>query len=113
LKAMLFAAVHEPVCGLALPLAGPSDQADSPHPSFREGHHSTWVELELPPIGIDPERLSCCCRGWLPGPPELGAIDPYAVHDDGQPTGPVRDASAAHVAMNCERSRDRRVPYGL
>src|SRR6476619_4422947 len=27
--------------GLALPLAGPSDLADSPHPSSREGHHST------------------------------------------------------------------------
>ena len=27
--------------GLALPLAGPSDRADSPHPSSREGHHST------------------------------------------------------------------------
>ena len=26
--------------GLALPLAGPSDLADSPHPSSREGHHS-------------------------------------------------------------------------
>ena len=27
--------------GLASPLAGPSDRADSPHPSSREGHHST------------------------------------------------------------------------
>jgi len=27
-------------------------------------------------------------RPWLtPGPPERGAIDPYAVHDDGQPAG--------------------------
>ena len=25
----------------ALPVAGPSDRADSPHPSSREGHHST------------------------------------------------------------------------
>ena len=25
----------------ALPMAGPSDRADSPHPSSREGHHST------------------------------------------------------------------------
>ena len=25
----------------ALPLAGPSDRTDSPHPSSREGHHST------------------------------------------------------------------------
>jgi len=35
--------------GLALPLAGPSDQADSPHPSSREGHHSTagWISSYL------------------------------------------------------------------
>src|SRR5262249_10289280 len=45
-----------------------------------------WVDLEFPPIGFDPERLSCYCCGWLlPGPPELGAINPYAVPDDGQP----------------------------
>src|SRR5262249_59178145 len=50
-----------------------------------------WVDLDFPPIGLDPERLSSCCRGWLPGPPELGAIDPYAVHDDGQPTGQGHD----------------------
>src|ERR671919_2469846 len=30
-----------------------------------------WVELEFPPIGVDPARLSCCC-GLFPGPPELG-----------------------------------------
>src|SRR5262245_33273265 len=50
-----------------------------------------WVDLEFPPIGFDPERLSCGCRGWLAGPPELGAIDPDAVHDDGQPTGQCHD----------------------
>src|SRR5258706_1858628 len=37
-------------------------------------------------LGFDPERFSCCCRGLLPGPAELGAIHPYAVHDHGQPT---------------------------
>src|ERR1022692_1756037 len=43
-----------------------------------------WVELEFPPIAFDPARLSCrCC---FPGPTELGAINPYAVHDHGQPT---------------------------
>src|SRR5258706_13641007 len=41
------------------------------------------VELEISPIGFDPERFSCCCRGLLPGPPELGTINPDAVHDDG------------------------------
>src|SRR5215472_14098457 len=50
-----------------------------------------WVDLEFSPIGFDPERFSCCCPGWLPDPPELGAIDPYAVHDDGQPTGQGHD----------------------
>src|SRR5258708_3387938 len=42
-----------------------------------------WVELELPPIGFDPERSSCGCRGLLPCPPELGAVNPYSVHDHG------------------------------
>jgi len=40
------------------------------------------VDLELSPIGFDPERFSCCCRGWPLGPPEIGAINPYTVHDD-------------------------------
>jgi hypothetical protein len=43
------------------------------------------VELGFSPIGFDPERFSCCCRGLLPGPPELGAVNPDAVHDHGQP----------------------------
>src|ERR1700756_5685204 len=34
------------------------------------------------PIGFNPERFSCCCR-VLPGPPELGAVNPYSVHDHG------------------------------
>ena len=46
-----------------------------------------WVDFEFSPIGFDPERFSCCGRGRLPGPPELGAINPYAVHADGQPAG--------------------------
>src|SRR6202790_1441358 len=29
------------------------------------------AELWFSPIGFDPERFSCCCRGLLPGPPEL------------------------------------------
>src|SRR5262245_16636703 len=61
---------------------GPSGHANSPHPSSREGHHSTTaVELECPPIGLDLARLSCRCGGLFPGPAELGAIDPDAVHD--------------------------------
>src|SRR6478672_7782772 len=58
---------------------GPSGHTNSPHPSSRRS-----VELEFSPIGFDPERFSCCCcRGLLPGPPELGTINPDAVHDDG------------------------------
>src|ERR1022692_1362432 len=41
------------------------------------------VELECSPIVFDPARFSCCCRGLFPGPAELGAINPYAVHDHG------------------------------
>ena len=44
-----------------------------------------WVELEFPPIRFDPVRFSCCCCDLFPGPAELGAINPYAVHDHGQP----------------------------
>src|ERR1700688_3929749 len=40
------------------------------------------VELEFPPIEFDPAWFSCCCCGGLfPSPPELGAVNPYAVHD--------------------------------
>src|SRR5664280_1133036 len=37
------------------------------------------------PIGFDPARFSCCCHGLLPGPPELSTVNPYPVHDHGQP----------------------------
>src|SRR5262249_15112667 len=43
------------------------------------------VELDFSPIGYDPARLSCGCYGLFPGPPELGAVNPYAVHDHGEP----------------------------
>ena len=43
-----------------------------------------WVELELPPIAIDAVRASCCRYG-LSGPSELGAVNPDAVQDHGQP----------------------------
>ena len=39
------------------------------------------VELEFPPIGFDPAG-SCGCD--FPGPPELGAVNPDAVHDHGK-----------------------------
>ena len=43
------------------------------------------VELGFSPIACDPVRFSCCCRGLFPGPAELGAVNPYAVHDHSQP----------------------------
>src|SRR3989440_9740321 len=65
---------------------GPSGHANSPHPSSREGHHSTarW-NSSFPPIVFDPARLSCCCCGLFPGPAEFGAVNPYTMHDHGQP----------------------------
>ena len=42
------------------------------------------VELEFSPIEFDPERFSCCCRGLFSGPAELGAVNPYAMHDHGE-----------------------------
>ena len=46
----------------------------------------------IPPLGgarvssyrSDPRRFSCCC-GLFPGPAELGAVNPNAMHDHGQP----------------------------
>jgi hypothetical protein len=43
------------------------------------------VELECPSIGLDAARFLCCCCGLFSGPAELGAVNPYAVHDHGQP----------------------------
>jgi hypothetical protein len=40
---------------------------------------------------VNPERFSCCCRGLLPGPPELSTVNPYAVHDHGQPASQGHD----------------------
>jgi hypothetical protein len=42
------------------------------------------VELEFSPIAFDPAPLSCRCD--FPRPAELGAANPYAVHDHGQST---------------------------
>ena len=41
-----------------------------------------WVELGFSPIAFDSAWFSCCCD--VPGPAELGAIDPDTVQDDGQ-----------------------------
>ena len=45
-------------------------------------HH--WVDLEFPPIAFDPARYSCHCG--FPGPSELGAVSPDAMHNHGQPS---------------------------
>jgi hypothetical protein len=68
--------------------AGSSRHTNSPHPSSREGHHSTvgWISGLLL---FDFVRFSR--RGDLPGPPELGAINPDAVHDHRQPTRQCHD----------------------
>ena len=69
--------------GLAVkPTAGPSGHTNSPHPSSREGHHSTARWSSSSPIGFV-LAFSCCCN-LLPGPAELGAVDPDAVHDHAQ-----------------------------
>ena len=61
---------------------GPSRHTISPHPSSREGHHPPCGGARVLLIGFDVALL--CCRSLLPGPAELGAINPDAVHDDGQ-----------------------------
>jgi hypothetical protein len=55
------------------------------------------VELECPSIGLDAARFSCCCCGLFSGPPELGAVDPHAVHDHGQPTRQRHDRVLHHA----------------
>jgi hypothetical protein len=77
--------------GLAVSvMAGPSGHTNSPHPSSREGHHSTrWSSSFL--LSGDPEWFSCCCRGLFSGPTELGAVNPDAVHDHGQPASQGHD----------------------
>src|ERR1022692_1020237 len=65
--------------------AGSSDITNSPHPSSRGASFHRLVELEFSPIACDPVRFLYCCRGLFPGPAELGAINPYAVHDYGEP----------------------------
>jgi hypothetical protein len=50
-----------------------------------------WVDLVFSPIGFDAVWFSCCCCGLLPGPPELGAVNPDAVHDHGQPASQGHD----------------------
>jgi hypothetical protein len=70
--------------GLAVRRYGRSKQTDelisSIVPRGTSFHRS--VELEVSPIV--PGQPSCHCE--LSSPTELGAVNPYAVHDHGQPT---------------------------
>jgi len=76
--------------GRPCPMTGPSGHANSPHPSSREGHHSTaWWSSKYPPIAFDPERTSYRCSSS--GPSELAAISPDAVHNDGQASRQCND----------------------
>jgi hypothetical protein len=76
--------------GRPCPMAGPSGHANSPHPSSREGRHSTaWWSSKYPPIAFDPERTSYRCS--FSGPSELAAISPDAVHNDGQASRKCND----------------------
>ena len=59
----------------------PNELTSSIVPRGTSFHRS--VELEFPSIAFDLVRPSCRCG--LPGPPELGAVNPYAVHDHSQP----------------------------
>src|SRR6516165_1121476 len=43
-----------------------------------------WNSSSFPPIEFDSAWFSCCC-GLFPSPSEVGAVNPYAVHDHGQP----------------------------
>jgi hypothetical protein len=66
----------------------PNELTSSIVPRGTSFHRS--VELECSPIVIDPARLSCHCD--VPGPLELGAVNPDAVQGD--LSGPGRMPSA-------------------
>jgi hypothetical protein len=74
--------------GLGL-TAGSSGHTNSPHPSSREGHHSTtrWTSSFL--------LSSVSCRCGHPGPAELGAVNPDAVHDHRN----VQSSKIVHAAL--------------
>ena len=63
------------------------------------------VELEFPPIGCDLAKFSGC-YGLFPSPPELGAVNPDAVHDHGQPTRQGHDRFfSSHGAWRSGQAR--------
>jgi len=62
--------------------AGSSRHTNSPHPSSREGHHSTRGGARV--SSSRPSLFTCRCG--VPSPAELGVVDPDAMHDHGQAT---------------------------
>ena len=60
------------------------------------------MELEFPPIAIGSVRFSCCYD--VPGPAELGAVNPYAVHDHGQPARQRDDAARAQAKLDADNA---------
>ena len=77
---------------------GPSGHANSPHPSSREGHHSTvrWSSSFLL-LGLILGGLHAAAAACSRVPAELSAVNPDAVHDHGQPAG-QRDDRLFHPA---------------
>ena len=61
----------------------------------------------VPPIAFDPARSSCRCD--VSGPAELGAVNPDAVHDHGQPAC-QRDDCFLHSAVPGNLHRPRLEP---
>ena len=70
------------------------------------------MELEFPPIGFDPVRLSCCCRGLFPCPAELGAVNPDAVHDHSQSAREIDERLAMHAQQLEEQAQKTRSLIG-
>ena len=70
--------------------AGSSGCANSPHPSSREGHHSTarWSSSVLL-SDLILCGFSTAAADLFPGPAEFAAVNPDAVHDHSQPSAPA------------------------
>jgi hypothetical protein len=72
----------------------PNDLTSSIVPRGTSFHR--WVELDFLLFAFDPAQISSRCD--FPGPPELGAVNPHAMHDHGQPTRQRHDR-LFHPAM--------------
>ena len=77
----------------------PSELTSSIVPRGTSFHRG--VELEFPPIGFDPVRLSCCYRGLFPCPAELGAVNPDNGMD--RPRSSGVNGNAAEAQLICKK----------